>query len=121
VQWFSSVPKENSELLVALMGSPCLAREEAHVGAEDLHIEVAVGHADVELVHESPAEGVKGTGKGNVALLGETRGHGDHVLLCDTAFHEPVGMEVLEDVQSRRASQVRIQGDDAFVLSCQIG
>ena len=113
--------EKNAELLIALMRRSRFAGEEPCVRSQYLHIEIAVGHADVELIHEATAEGVEGARKGHVTFLGHAGRHGNQVLLGDAAFYKFVGMIVVEDVQPRRAAQIGVQRHDILVLVGQIG
>ena len=86
------------------------------VGADELHVEVAVGDRHVELVEHAPAEGVERAGEGDVALLREAGGHADQVLLGDAGLDQLGRVEVLEDVQAGGAAQVRVERHDLRVL-----
>ena len=106
---------------VALVGRAGLAGEETDVGAQDLHVEIAVGDRHVELVEIAPAEGIEGAGEGDVALLREPCRHAHEVLLGDAGLHQLGGVIVLEDVEARGAAEVGIEGDDLRVLAGQVG
>ena len=61
--------KEQAELFVALMRRPGFAREKPYLRTEHFHVALAVGHGDIELIHEPAAKSIKSAGEGDKSLL----------------------------------------------------
>jgi hypothetical protein len=109
------------DILDPHLGRAVFANRDSGMAADQLHVEVRVGHAHPDLVERVAKEECREACRDrDLAARGQARGHANHIRLRDADIEKPVGELLREPFGAGRVADIAINDHDARVFPSQI-